>query len=159
MTRKNNFLFKQSKLFLYKTILVITFGFFHTVQSQSIWPILAGVKYKKVEDKVLGFEVDYPIFNEEIKSFDGKIIKVRGFIVPTNGYKSTKEFVLSALPVKSCYFCGGAGPETVLEVNCKENVPLTNSRVELEGRLQLNSADLNRLMFQLIDAKLIQVWD
>ncbi|MCC6815980.1 MAG: hypothetical protein IT267_06175 [Saprospiraceae bacterium] len=129
------------------------------LNAQSIWPILAGVKYKKVEDKILGFEVDYPIFNEEIKSYEGKLIKVRGFIVPTNGYKSTKEFVLSALPVKSCYFCGGAGPETVIEVVAKDEIPLTNNRVELEGHLKLNSSDLNRLMFQLVDTRLIQTWN
>lgn len=136
-----------------------TGSFMNLLQAQSIWPVLAGVKFKKVEDKILGFEVDYPIFNEEIKSFEGKLIKVRGFIVPTNGYKSSKEFVLSALPVKACYFCGAAGPETVIEVRCKEEIPLTSSRVELEGVLRLNSADLNRLMFQLENARLIQIWN
>lgn len=159
MKRKNNFLFSHSKLFWVNVIFTIAICSYSTLHSQSIWPILSGVKYKKVEDKVLGFEVDYPIFNEEIKSYEGKVIKVRGFIVPTNGYKSTKEFVLSALPVKSCYFCGGAGPETVIEVYCKEAVPLTSSRVELEGRLKLNSTDLNKLMFQLTESTLIQVWD
>ncbi|NOT38850.1 MAG: hypothetical protein HOP11_15860 [Saprospiraceae bacterium] len=142
-----------------KFLCIIFFIPFVQINSQSIWPILAGVSYKKVEDKILGYEVDFPVFNSEIKSYEGKRIKVRGFIVPTNGYKSSKEFVLSALPVKSCYFCGGAGPETVIEVQAWEAIPLTTSRVELEGVLRLNNTDLNSLMFKLEEAKLIQVWN
>lgn len=57
--------------------------------------------------------------------------------------------------MKSCYFCGGAGPETVIEIRVRQDIPVTSERVELEGRFRLNSADLNRLMFQLEDAILV----
>ncbi|MBX7176426.1 MAG: hypothetical protein K1X68_06615 [Saprospiraceae bacterium] len=139
-------------------MILLTLIFLDTVTvlaQYSIWPILSGVKYKKVSDPLLGYEVDYPVFNDEIKSIEGRRVKVRGFIVPTNGYKSSREFVLSALPVKSCYFCGGAGPETVIEIRARQDIPVTAERVELEGRFRLNSADLNRLMFQLEDAILV----
>ncbi|MFN8280134.1 MAG: hypothetical protein U0V49_07605 [Saprospiraceae bacterium] len=141
-----------------RLIILMTLIFLDTVSvlaQYSIWPILSGVKYKKVSDPLLGYEVDYPVFNDEIKSIEGRRVKVRGFIVPTNGYKSSREFVLSALPVKSCYFCGGAGPETVIEIRVRQDIPVTSERVELEGRFRLNSADLNRLMFQLEDAILV----
>ncbi len=141
-----------------RLIILMTLIFLDTVSvlaQYSIWPILSGVKYKKVSDPLLGYEVDYPVFNDEIKSIEGRRVKVRGFIVPTNGYKSSREFVLSALPVKSCYFCGGAGPDTVIEIRARQDIPVTSERVELEGRFRLNSADLNRLMFQLEDAILV----
>ena len=141
-----------------RLIILLTLIFLDTVTvlaQYSIWPILSGVKYKKVSDPLLGYEVDYPVSNDEIKSIEGRRVKVRGFIVPTNGYKSSREFVLSALPVKSCYFCGGAGPETVIEIRARQDIPVTAERVELEGRFRLNSADLNRLMFQLEDAILV----
>lgn len=76
-----------------RLIILMTLIFLDTVSvlaQYSIWPILSGVKYKKVSDPLLGYEVDYPVFNDEIKSIEGRRVKVRGFIVPTNGYKSSR---------------------------------------------------------------------
>ena len=128
----------------------------HSVRTQNIWNILSQVKYKKIVDANLGFEVDYPIFSAELKSYECKEIVVKGFIIPRDGYKSHTEFVLSALPVKSCYFCGGAGPETVIEVIAKNGIPFTADKIELKGTLKLNTQDLNRLMFQLTNAERTQ---
>ena len=52
----------------------------------------------------------------------GKEIVIKGYIIPVEGYKSHKEFILSAFPYNMCFFCGGAGPETVMEVEASEPV-------------------------------------
>ena len=129
---------------------------FHIGFAQNIWGILSQVKYKKMVDENLGFEVEYPLFSAELKSYEGKEILVKGFIVPRDGYKNQTEFVLSALPVRSCYFCGGAGPETVIEVIAQKGIPFTADKIELKGILRLNTMDLNRLMFQLTNAERVQ---
>jgi hypothetical protein len=123
------------------------------LEAQNIWPSLSQVTYKKVKDELLGFDVDYPIFGPELKAMDGKLVRVKGYIIPTDGYKSHKEFVFSAYPYKNCYFCGGAGPETVMEVQSRKGIPFTSEKIELQGILRLNSFDLNRLMFLLTDAE------
>lgn len=139
--------------FLLSSLFVISINF--NLVAQNIWPVLSQVSYKKIQDELLGFDVDYPIFRPELRALDGKLVKVKGYIIPTDGYKSHKEFVFSAYPYKNCYFCGGAGPETVMEVQSKKGIPFTSEKIELQGILRLNSFDLNRLMFLLTDAEVL----
>jgi len=138
------------------TIIILILGLQISLVSQSIWPVLSQVSYKKIQDEQLGFEVDYPIFGSELRSLEGKWVQVKGYIIPTDGYKSHTEFVFSAFPYKSCYFCGAAGPETVMEIHAIKGIQFTSEKIELKGRLKLNDSDLNRLMFVLIDAEIVK---
>ena len=87
---------------------------------------------------------------------DGKVIQVRGYIIPTEGYKSHTEFIFSAFPYSMCFFCGGAGPETVMEVTTKTPVKFTAEAIILNGTLRLNADDINRLMYFLEDAEQVE---
>lgn len=122
------------------------------ITAQSMWQVMSQVSYQKIKDESLGFELDYPLFSKELQSYEGKQITIRGYIIPTDGYKSQKEFVFSAFPYKSCFFCGGAGPETVIEVFSTNGINFTSEKIEIKGILKLNRTDLNRLMFQLQNA-------
>jgi len=122
------------------------------ITAQSMWQVMSQVSYQKIKDESLGFELDYPLFSKELQSYEGKQITIRGYIIPTDGYKSQKEFVFSAFPYKSCFFCGGAGPETVIEVFSTNGINFTSEKIEIKGILKLNRTDLNRLMFQLLNA-------
>jgi len=84
------------------------------------------------------------------------MVEVSGYIVPVEGYKSHTEFVFSAYPYNMCFFCGGAGPETVMEVTSTEPVKYSTERIKLRGRLTLNSDDINRLMYVLTEATVIK---
>ncbi len=120
------------------------------------WVQLAKVSYKKAYDELLGISVDKPIFSTELKKLEGKKIRLRGYIIPTDGFKSHKEFVFSAFPYSSCFFCGQAGPETVVEVSAAKAIEFSADVIELEGILKLNSSDINRLMYQISDAVRVQ---
>ncbi|MBK8734598.1 MAG: hypothetical protein IPL98_01430 [Saprospiraceae bacterium] len=126
------------------------------ITAQSMWQVMSQVSYQKIKDESLGFELDYPLFSKELQSYEGKQITIRGYIIPTDGYKSQKEFVFSAFPYKSCFFCGGAGPETVIEVFSTNGINFTSEKIEIKGILKLNRTDLNRLMFQLLNAEEIK---
>ncbi|HUN15653.1 MAG TPA: hypothetical protein PK622_02520 [Saprospiraceae bacterium] len=126
------------------------------ITAQSMWQVMGQVSYQKIKDESLGFELDYPLFSKELQSYEGKQITIRGYIIPTDGYKSQKEFVFSAFPYKSCFFCGGAGPETVIEVFSTNGINFTSEKIEIKGILKLNRTDLNRLMFQLLNAEEIK---
>ena len=76
--------------------------------------------------------------------------------IRTDGFKSHKEFVFSAFPYSSCFFCGAAGPETVIEVFASEGISYTSESISIKGKLKLNSTDVNRLMFALHDVKLVK---
>ncbi|MEO5906543.1 MAG: hypothetical protein ABIQ11_07445 [Saprospiraceae bacterium] len=123
--------------------------------TQSLWKTLAKITYKKEYDEFLGFKIDKPIFSEEIKALNGKEVTVKGFIIPVEGYKGHKEFILSAFPYSMCFFCGGAGPESVMEVSAIEPIEYSAESVTIKGKLTLNSSDVNKLMYSLTDAKLV----
>lgn len=127
------------------------------VQAQeNLWKTLSKITYEKKFDDLLGFKVDVPVFGDETKALEGEIVEVSGYIVPVEGYKSHTEFVFSAYPYNMCFFCGGAGPETVMEVTSKEPVKYSTERIKLRGKLLLNSDDINRLMYVLVDAELVK---
>ncbi|MBP6399091.1 MAG: hypothetical protein KA340_14495 [Saprospiraceae bacterium] len=118
-------------------------------QTESVWKTLAKITYRKEYDELMGFKIDKPVFSDAIKNMEGKTITVKGYIIPVEGYKSHKEFIFSAFPYSMCFFCGGAGPETVMEVGAKEAIKYTTEQITLTGTLRLNSDDINRLMFKI----------
>lgn len=123
---------------------------------ESLWKTLAKITYKKEYDEFLGFKIDKPVFSPEIKALDGKEVTVKGFIIPVEGYKGHKEFILSAFPYSMCFFCGGAGPESVMDVNAIEPIEYSAEAVTLKGKLKLNHDDVNELMYSLSEARLVK---
>ena len=114
-----------------------------------MWNTLADLTYIKKYDEFLGFKVDYPVFSESIESLNGQEIEIRGYIIPIEGYKSHTEFIFSAYPYNMCFFCGGAGPETVMEIQAAEPISYTAEPITIRGILQLNSEDINQLMYAM----------
>ena len=121
----------------------------------NMWKTLAKITYKKEYDEFLGFKIDKPVFSKEIVELEGKEVTIKGYIIPVEGYKSHTEFIFSAFPYNMCFFCGGAGPETVMEVLSSEAVKYTTESVTLSGTLVLNADDINSLMYKLEGARLI----
>jgi|SRR5687767_11692378 len=123
-------------------------------QTESLWKTLARITYKKEYDEFLGFKIDKPVFSDQIKALNGKEVTIKGFIIPVEGYKSHKEFILSAFPYSMCFFCGGAGPESVMEVMAIEPIEYSAEPVVIKGKLKLNYDDVNKLMYSMTDAKI-----
>ena len=127
-----------------------------TTKSDNLWKTLAKITFKKEYDELMGFKIDVPVFSEDIQALEGKEVTVKGYIIPVEGYKSHKEFIFSAYPYNMCFFCGGAGPETVMEVFSKEAIEYTAEAVTIKGKLELNADDINRLMYGLTDVTLVE---
>ena len=125
-------------------------------KAPSLWKTLSKITYKKEYDELLGFKIDKPVFSDDIKELEGSVVTVKGFIIPTEGYKSHTEFIFSAFPYSMCFFCGGAGPETVMEVVTTEPVKYTAEAITLRGKLVLNADDINRLMYMLEEAEMVE---
>lgn len=138
------------------TFSILLTSFYLIGQTDNVWKSLSKISYKKEYDELMGFKIDKPIFSDAIKAMDGKTIKLKGYIIPVEGYKSHKEFIFSAFPYSMCFFCGGAGPESVMEVESKEPIKYTAESIILQGTLRLNSDDINRLMFKMDNAVKIE---
>lgn len=99
----------------------------------------------------------FPIFHDEIKVLEGKPIQIKGYLIPVEGEDSGKLHFLSANPNSSCFFCGGAGPESVMDVKTRR--PHKDLKMDeiltFRGRLRLNDTDLNFLNYILEDAELV----
>lgn len=124
-------------------------------KKENLWKTLSKITYKKEYDEFLGFKIDVPVFSDEVNALGEKEVTVKGYIIPVEGYKSHTEFILSAYPYNMCFFCGGAGPETVMEVESSKPVEYSTEQVILKGKLILNDTDINRLMYLLVDAALM----
>ena len=117
---------------------------------EGVWKTLGKVSFKtKKQDK---YEIDYPVFSSEVKALQGKTIVVKGYIIPLSELDGQSYFVFSALPYNLCYFCGSAGPETVMEVYSRQKIPYTSKPIKMKGKLRLNNTDSDHLMYILEDA-------
>ncbi len=131
-------------------VLILSVLFSSSLTAQDgTWKRLSKITFVKKYDDLMGFKVDMPVFSDEIKAMEGEEITLKGYIIPVEGYKSHKEFVFSAYPYNMCFFCGGAGPETVMEVFADEAIKYTADPIVIKGKLELNDSDINRLMYIL----------
>ena len=75
-------------------------------QSSGAWQQLSQVTYRSVPDPASGYQMDVPEFGKEVKSLNGKRIKLKGFMVPLDYLLKKQYFVLSSMPFNLCFFCG-----------------------------------------------------
>ena len=115
--------------------------------AQNPWDLLATTTIKQGHDSFLDEPIDLPVFSDQLKKMEGKEIELEGFIIPLDQGSGQGYFVLSRFPYQSCFFCGAAGPETVVEVYSNRKVAFTDERVRVKGRLELNEDDPLHLFF------------
>ncbi|HMO31727.1 MAG TPA: hypothetical protein PKE07_01895 [Lacibacter sp.] len=117
------------------------------------WRTLENIDFsKKYVEEIKGYML-FPKFPMELKKLHGKIVRVTGFTIPVD--ESGKRLALSAYPYAACFFCGKAGPASVLTVKLKN--ANTGYRVDqwktFEGKLVLNETDIHEFYYILDDAK------
>lgn len=127
-----------------------------STSADNIWKTLSKITFQKQYDEMLGFKVDVPVFSEQVKALENEEVEIKGYIIPVEGYKNHKEFIFSAFPYNMCFFCGGAGPETVMEVYASEPIKYTAEPIIIKGKLELNATDINRLIYGLQDATFVR---
>jgi len=118
----------------------------------NFWHVLAEVGFEKTTDKD-GVTLELPRFSKHLQSWNGKKIKLKGYIIPVAEVGDQGKFMLSSLPFNICYFCGAAGPETVIEVETTQQVAFSTQAIWMEGVLVLNDRDPNHHMYRLRSAK------
>lgn len=118
--------------------------------------MLQDVTFESVFDEEIEGYKQVPTFGERVLSLNGKKIEISGYVIPVD--ISAGEYVLSAYPFSSCYFCGGAGPESVMELNIssKSKKFKTDDYVTFHGRFRLNKDDMLHLNYLLDDAEVFK---
>lgn len=97
--------------------------------------------------------VYFPVFSQKQKVLDGRTVRVSGYMIPVDAEQNM--YVLSAYPFSACFFCGAAGPESVMAIYFRKGnrTYKTDERVTLTGTLRLNETDVDELVYILDDAK------
>lgn len=124
-------------------------------QDIDAWQILSEVSYESKSSGKDELEMDSPKFSPKLRGWNGKRIKLKGYLIPLSEFGGKDAFMLSALPFSNCFFCGGAGPETVVEIQTQQSIKFTSDRITMEGILNLNDSDPDHHMYILKDAKRI----
>jgi hypothetical protein len=122
--------------------------------NSGVWRTLMDIKWIKKYDPQYKAKMLYPKFSKATLALNNKTITVSGYLIPSDMYEGGGQFwVLSALPFKSCYFCGGAGPESVMEVYTKNKRSTFHAgKVTFKGKLELNADNPDHLIYILRDA-------
>lgn len=82
---------------------------------------------------------------------------MRGHYIPFD-LVTRNAVVISKHPYAACFFCGGAGPESVVEVvfKVKKAKFKMDQVVTVKGKLKLNDSDVDRMTFILQEATVIE---
>lgn len=119
----------------------------------NFWQVLAEVGFKR--EVIQGGEMEVPVFSNHLKSWNGKKVKLKGFIIPVSEVGDESKFMLSSMPFNVCYFCGAAGPETIVEVETARKIKFTSQAIWMEGILQLNEKDPDHHIYIMKSANVV----
>ena len=149
------------KLFKNTLIAIVGFSFFiihssfTTIEPTKItWDSLKDVNFKKKWYPEESVYMLYPTFGPSITKLDGKEISIKGYVIPVD--LESGVYVLSAYPNSMCFFCGAAGPESIMALKFKKAKRYKTDEVHtFRGKLKLNANDIYELNYILNDAEMI----
>jgi len=117
------------------------------------WNKLQSVDFQQKYVAEVKMEMLFPKFTSSLKSLNGTIVQISGFVVPFD--KTGAKIVLSANSYASCFFCGKAGPASVMTINLK--IPNKKYRTDqfrtFKGKLRLNESDIREFYYILDGAQ------
>lgn len=118
------------------------------------WEMMGNISFKKKQHPEYGI-VKYPVINEQLKALNKKKVVVSGYIIPLD----TDTYVLSKYVFASCFFCGGAGPETVMGIEFKDLKKRlkTDQYVVLIGTFEINDTVVEDWIYHLKNAQIVEM--
>lgn len=118
------------------------------------WDRLAQVKWSDSFDANLGITIIEGTYEEDLMTLDGQEIVISGYVIPLDALGLS--YALSRTSFASCFFCGQAGPETVMELRIKprsiEASRLKNTLIKFRGMFQIKTSNELGLHYSLQNA-------
>lgn len=141
----------------YSIIHSITHSIIIPLAEKLTWDMLKDVSFKKKWYPQESIFMLYPTFGAPLKKLENKEVIIRGYVIPVD--VATNMYVLSAFPYSQCFFCGGAGPESVMSLKpLKSEVRKykTDDMHTFKGKLKLNADDIYEMNYILEEADMIE---
>ena len=117
------------------------------------WRTLTDVDFKDVYIDELDAYYWKPTFGASVKALEGKEVYITGYVIPVDYDEDF--YVLSRYPFANCFFCGGAGPESVVDLRFKAKTRRyeTDERLTFKGKFALNANDVYQMNYILEGAQ------
>ena len=110
------------------------------------WPVFAHVQMKQGSDGTF-----HPAFGDAPAAFDGKTIRVQGYMQALEVGTHQKHFLVSR-DSPSCPYCLADGPDQMVEVFADKPVESTLDAVVVSGKLELVKQRDNGMFYRLHNA-------
>ncbi|MFK7806160.1 MAG: DUF3299 domain-containing protein [Saprospiraceae bacterium] len=117
------------------------------------WKMLSDVSFEDMYIEELDAYYWKPEFGQQVKNLEGKEVYITGYMIPVEVEENF--YVLSRYPFANCFFCGGAGPESIVDLRFKPGsgrAYKTDERLTFKGKLKLNSDDVYQMNYILENA-------
>jgi hypothetical protein len=117
------------------------------------WILLQDLEFKSSQHPEYG-EVFLPKFSKKITKYANKEVVIRGYLVPVD----KTIWALSKSTYASCFFCGKAGPETVMGLLFKDTPEKLkmDANVYIKGKLKVNGDNVDDWMYSLQNAVIVK---
>lgn len=124
-------------------------------QTKISWRTLESIGFNEKYVSELDIKFNFPVFSSTLKSLNGQPVEVQGFLIPID--HTGKTVALSANPFAACFFCGNAGPSSVMILRMKNSSTKvkTDAYKTIRGILKLNFNDPEEFYYILEDAVII----
>ncbi|NJN33279.1 MAG: hypothetical protein HC817_02530 [Saprospiraceae bacterium] len=121
------------------------------------WKALAKTKFNPFFVDSLESYTLIPQFPLAIRQLEGQPVQMSGYVIPVEETGDMQVLVLSANPYTTCFFCGQAGPETVMDIKLKNTRPDRRYKKDdvttFRGKLKLNDSDYQFFNYILEEAE------
>ena len=116
------------------------------------WKILEATQERTRKDSE-GYILSKPVFTKQVRSLEGKRIKVAGWMMPLDTGSKQKHFVLLGYP-PGCPFHFHALPNQFIEVYADKPFPTNETRVlVVSGVLELTGQDESGIFYRMKAAR------
>jgi hypothetical protein len=121
------------------------------------WVLFAKTKFDAKYNEKAGEYFLMPAFPEDLKALVGKEISLEGYYLPID-VEGGAYVILSKFPYSQCFFCGGAGPESIAEIYFKNKTEkfTADQFIRIKGKLKLNEGDIDHGNFIVEAAELVE---
>ncbi len=136
-------------------LVLVSSGAWAQAQPDS-WVLFAKTKFEAKFNDKSGEYFLYPVFADDLQALVGKEVSLEGYYLPID-ITDDAYIILSKFPYSQCFFCGGAGPESIAEVSFKVKPGKfqMDQYIRVKGKLKLNEKDIDHGNFIVEDAVVI----
>lgn len=117
------------------------------------WDTLRDVTFELRYNNDYKMDINYPVFGNSVKKLKGKELYITGYIIPLN--PAAGLYAVSKNNFASCFFCGRAGPESIISLKFKTTPRRykTDEYLTMKGKMELNDSNIRDFIYIFRDTE------